>query len=91
MSGLRLRPPFLCLQAMCERYCDMEKDILMTSGFNFEGYTISEYLGVFSGECAIGLGAMRALWDHPHFSDSDVESKVYSCQSKKAKKMLWSS
>ena len=61
------------------------KDILMTSGFNFEGYTISEYLGFFSGECAIGLGGMRGLGDHVCFSDSGVESKVYSRESKKAK------
>lgn len=39
----------------------MRKDILMTSGYNFEGYTISNYLGVYSGECALGTGFLSTL------------------------------
>lgn len=33
----------------------MNNDILLTSGYNFEGYSITEYLGVFSGECALDI------------------------------------
>lgn len=32
------------------------KDMLVTSGFNFEGYRITKYLGFFSGETALGTG-----------------------------------
>lgn len=33
----------------------MNNSILMTSGYNFEGYSITEYLGVFSGEYALHI------------------------------------
>lgn len=36
-------------------------NILLTSGYNFEGYSISEYLGVYSGECALGTGFLSTL------------------------------
>lgn len=35
--------------------------IKMTSGYNFEGYSIVDYLGVFSGECALGTGFLSSL------------------------------
>lgn len=37
------------------------EDILSTSGYNFEGYRISEYLGFCSGECALGTGFLSSL------------------------------
>lgn len=33
----------------------------VTSGFNFEGYSITEYLGYGSGECALGTGFLSTL------------------------------
>lgn len=30
--------------------------LILTSGFNFEGYKIKEYLGFYSGECVLGTG-----------------------------------
>ena len=33
----------------------------ITSGFNFEGYSITEYLGYCSGECALGTGFLSTL------------------------------
>lgn len=39
----------------------MWNKILMTTGFSFEGYSISKYLGVFSGECALGTGFLSSL------------------------------
>ncbi|MCD8011888.1 MAG: YbjQ family protein [Lachnospiraceae bacterium] len=36
-------------------------DLLVTSGYNFEGYSIVEYFGVFSGECALGTGFLSSL------------------------------
>jgi uncharacterized protein YbjQ (UPF0145 family) len=39
----------------------MENNILITSGYNFEGYSITEYFGFFSGECALGTGFLSTL------------------------------
>lgn len=58
--------------------------ILMTTGYRFEGFTIEQYLGVFSGECALGTGFLSSL-------DSDISdflgtnSQLYSEKLKKAK------
>ena len=35
--------------------------ILLTSGYNFEGYRITEYFGFCSGECALGTGFLSSL------------------------------
>lgn len=62
----------------------MEKKMLMTSGYNFEGYTITEYLGVFSGECALGTGFLSSLG--AGISDFlGTNSKMYSNKLKEAK------
>lgn len=34
----------------------MKKDIMLTSGYHFEGYCITDYYGFFSGEAVIGTG-----------------------------------
>ena len=34
---------------------------MVTSGFNFDGYKIEEYLGYISGEPVIGMGLLKAL------------------------------
>ncbi len=58
--------------------------MLMTTGYCFEGYSIEQYLGVFSGECALGTGFLSSL-------DSDISdflgtnSQLYSEKLKKAK------
>lgn len=39
----------------------MAGKILMTTGFNFDGFTINQYIGVFSGECALGTGFLSSL------------------------------
>jgi uncharacterized protein YbjQ (UPF0145 family) len=39
----------------------MADNILMTSGYNFEGYSIKDYFGFFSGECALGTGFLSSL------------------------------
>ena len=62
----------------------MEKNLLMTSGYNFDGYNIKEYLGVFSGECALGTGFLSSLG--AGFADFfGTNSKMYSGKLKKAK------
>lgn len=35
--------------------------ILLTSGYSFEGYKIKEYLGFYSGECALGTGFLSSF------------------------------
>lgn len=35
--------------------------VLMTTGFNFDGFSIDRYIGVFSGECALGTGFLSSL------------------------------
>lgn len=62
----------------------MRKDILMTSGYNFEGYTINNYLGVYSGECALGTGFLSTLG--ASFADFfGTNSTMYSDKLKRAK------
>ena len=39
----------------------MENNIMITSGFNFEHYAITQYLGFCSGECVLGTGFLRSL------------------------------
>ena len=36
-------------------------NILITSGFNFEGYRITKYLGIYTGEAALGTGFLSSL------------------------------
>lgn len=62
----------------------MEQKLLMTSGYSFEGYTISQYLGVYSGECALGTGFLSTLG--ASFADFfGTNSTMYSDKLKKAK------
>lgn len=62
----------------------MRNNILMTSGYNFEGYTISNYLGVYSGECALGTGFLSSLG--ASFADFfGTNSTMYSDKLKTAK------
>lgn len=37
------------------------KNMIVTSGFNFEGYRIIEYVGFISSEIVVGMGAVRGL------------------------------
>lgn len=37
------------------------ENILMTSGYNFDGYIITQYLGLCSGEAALGTGFLSSL------------------------------
>lgn len=58
--------------------------LLTTSGYNFEGYAITEYIGVYSGECALGTGFLSSLG--ASFADFfGSNSGQYSDKLKKAK------
>ena len=59
-------------------------DILVTSGFDFEGYEIIEYLGHWTGECVLGTGFISNL--EASISDTlGIESTYYKEKLTKAK------
>lgn len=39
----------------------MKNELMITSGFSFENYVITEYLGFCSGECVLGTGFLSSL------------------------------
>lgn len=39
----------------------MEQKLLITSGYNFDGYRISRYIDICSGECALGTGFLSSV------------------------------
>ncbi len=63
------------------------KNHKLTTGYNFEGYSITNYLGLVSGEIVIGTGFLSDL----KASVADlfgVESKAYSYKLKDAKTIV---
>ena len=59
-------------------------ELMITSGFNFEGYKIVKYYGVYSGECVLGTGFLSGLG--ASFADFfGTNSKLYSEKLKNAK------
>lgn len=39
----------------------LKKEMLMTTGYSFDGYSITEYKQVIAGECVIGTGFLSDL------------------------------
>lgn len=37
------------------------EELMLTSGYNFDGYKIVKYIGFFSGECALGTGFLSSM------------------------------
>lgn len=63
------------------------KNHKLTTGFDFEGYTIKEYIGLVSGEAVIGTGLIKDIKDS--FSDLfGVESNSYATTIKDIKKKV---
>lgn len=42
-------------------YNSSKKDLMITSGYNFENYVITDYLGFCTGECVLGTGFLSSL------------------------------
>lgn len=67
-------------------FCKPEiKNHKLTTGYNFEGYKITDYIGLVSGEIVVGTGILSDI----KAGVSDIfgsESKKYSDKIKKAKK-----
>lgn len=70
-----------------EPFCKPEiKNHKLTTGYNFEGYKITDYIGLVSGEIVVGTGILSDI----RAGVSDIfgsESKVYSDKINKAKKI----
>ena len=60
--------------------------MMVTSGFNFEGYKITKYLGFYSGECALGTGFLSS-WDAGIADLLGSNSAIYEEKLLKAKSM----
>ena len=59
-------------------------NLLLTSGYNFEGYAIKKYLGICSGECVLGTGFFSTL--EASFSDTfGIKSNAYADKMRGAK------
>lgn len=39
-----------------EKILELKKNFKLTTGYNFDGYEIAEYLGIYSGEVVLGTG-----------------------------------
>lgn len=50
--------------------------MLITSGFNFDGYTITKYSGYISGDDAVSVERGTAFWNAPDVKDKLMESLV---------------
>lgn len=46
---------------MQKQYAEATQNHMLTTGYDFEGYTISEYHGLVSGECVLGSGLISYL------------------------------
>lgn len=44
-----------------KRHTEAVRNHMLTTGYNFEGYTISKYHGLVSGECVLGSGLISYL------------------------------
>ena len=39
-----------------KKFLELKKNFKLTTGYNFDGYEIAEYLGIYSGEVVLGTG-----------------------------------
>lgn len=62
------------------------EELMITSGFNFEGYKITKYIGFYSGECALGTGFLSSL-DAGIADFFGSNSSIYEEKLSKAKSM----
>ena len=60
------------------------KDFPMTTGYNFEGYNITEYLGVISGESVLGTGFLSS-WEASFSDMTGSESNAFIDKLKEAR------
>lgn len=68
------------------------KKNMMTSGYNFEGYRIAQYLGVYTGECVLGTGFLSSfsagLADLTGTNSTLYEDKLMSAKSRAVSELM---
>lgn len=67
-------------------YTEAIQNHMLTTGYDFEGYTISEYHGLVSGECVIGSGLFSYL-EASIANTLGTETSGYSEKMKNAKQL----
>ena len=54
------------------------KTLIVTTGDSVDGYRVVEYLGVVSGECALGTGFLKGVREDLALFDDDMSSMSLS-------------
>lgn len=67
-------------------YTEARQNHMLTTGYDFEGYTISKYHGLVSGECVIGSGLFSYL-EASIANTLGTETSGYSEKMRNAKKL----
>lgn len=61
---------------------------MSTTGYNFEGYIIEEYLGIVDGQAVLGTGVLSEIF--ANISDTfGTESNAFSKKMREAKKLAF--
>lgn len=73
---------------VAQQYGELKASFLSTTGYNFEGYNIEEYLGIVSGQAVLGTGFLSEIFA----SASDTfgtESNAFSKKIREAKELAF--
>lgn len=69
-----------------KQHAEAARNHMLTTGYNFEGYTISKYHGLVSGECVLGSGLISYL-EASIANTFGTETSGYSEKMKNAKQL----
>lgn len=71
-----------------QQYEQLSATFLSTTGYNFEGYIIEEYLGIVDGQAVLGTGVLSEIF--ANISDTfGTESNAFSKKMREAKKLAF--
>lgn len=85
-SSTRGKEIILYLQDKYSSIINKMHALIVTTGYNFENYTISKYLGIVNAECIIGTGLFSEMSSTFH-DTLGSESKVVKSKLSRAKSM----
>ncbi len=83
-SSIRGKEVILSLQDKYSAIINKWYALMVTTGYNFENYTISKYLGIVNAECIIGTGLFSEMSSTFH-DTFGTESKVVKSKLSRAK------
>lgn len=69
-----------------KQYAEATRNHMLTTGYNFEGYTISKYHGLVSGECVLGSGLI-SYFEASIANTLGTETSGYSEKMRNAKQL----